>query len=236
MRKHVFAVVAGVVSFLPGTLVAETIGDAWAAAFMAVYFFVCQFFLSRGHERAYADWSLMLALDASTLLLVSLAAVDGRLTSSDNLQLLFAVLGGTFAGAVVAALAARSGRSWLWSNGRIPRPLVAGAGALVFSLAGWALGEIGWGRTAALPANLGLGLGAAVGAYLADGRRGRLELVLAGALAVVIVAWGIPRLTVGAGFWAGPLLNTATLVAVIFAATGIETSTARHTATPARES
>src|SRR5512141_600867 len=97
MRKHVIAVVAGIASFLPLMFLGETIGGAWAFAFMAVYFFVCQFFLSRGHKRAYADWSLMLALDAFTLLLVFFLA-DGRLGSSDNRHLLFCALGGTLAG------------------------------------------------------------------------------------------------------------------------------------------
>src|SRR5512142_2862784 len=177
MRKHIIALVAGIASFPLLMLLGEGIGDAAGWVFTAIYYFVCQFFLSRGHERAYGDWSVMLTLDASSLVLILLNLAQGGPGFRGNLAWLFCLLGGTFAGAIAAALAARSGRSGLWGSGPIPRPVVAGAGALVFGLVGFVVGEFAAGRSGPLPANVGFGLGAAFGAYFADHRQGRLGIV-----------------------------------------------------------
>jgi hypothetical protein len=76
----------------------------------AVYFFICQFFLSRGNPHALPkDWPVMLALDAVWIIsFIIMILVEKRgATLSQGLPILVGCLGGTFAGAAVAAQIAR---------------------------------------------------------------------------------------------------------------------------------
>ena len=63
----------GLLSFVVLTFVGETVGLFAAIVTSAVYFFVCQFLLSRGNVDAYRkDWPVMLALDATVLISVTI--------------------------------------------------------------------------------------------------------------------------------------------------------------------
>jgi 4-amino-4-deoxy-L-arabinose transferase-like glycosyltransferase len=75
---------------------------------MAACFFVCQFQLSRGHANALRkDWPIMLALNVVPLLMVIIMAMGGD-DLAPGLEVLLACCGGTWAGAFVASLRARS--------------------------------------------------------------------------------------------------------------------------------
>lgn len=77
---------------------------------MAVYFFICQFLLSRGHPNAYRkDWLIMLALVSVPLVLVFvMVLVESReVVMFQGVGMLIACCGGTLAGAAVATTAAR---------------------------------------------------------------------------------------------------------------------------------
>jgi hypothetical protein len=59
--------------------IGEAVGLIAALILMLAYFFMCQFFLSRGNPGAYRrDWPIMLALDAVPLLLVFIMALAER--------------------------------------------------------------------------------------------------------------------------------------------------------------
>src|SRR4030042_5402529 len=78
---------------------------------LLLYFFICQFSLSRGNPDAYrTDWPIMLLLDAILLLLlipiVLLERREGGLIQA--IGILVFCCGGTWAGAFVASLRARS--------------------------------------------------------------------------------------------------------------------------------
>ena len=106
MRKVLAAFGLGLLSFLLFMFVGETAGLAAAFISMAVYFFACQYLLSRGNAGAYRqDWPVMLALDATVFLLVFIMERD--VIMSQGLGVLLSASGGTYAGAVVASLAAR---------------------------------------------------------------------------------------------------------------------------------
>jgi len=72
---------------------------------MAVCFFICQFFLSRGNPDAYRkDWAIMLAVEAAPLLIVIFGLLwDKRM----GVRAFISSVAGTLAGAAAASLAAR---------------------------------------------------------------------------------------------------------------------------------
>ena len=76
----------------------------------AAYFFICQLFLSRGNPHAFPkDWPVMLALDAVCIIsffIMILVEQRGPILGQ-GLPILIGCLGGTRAGAVVAAQIAR---------------------------------------------------------------------------------------------------------------------------------
>ena len=77
---------------------------------MAVYFFACQFFLSRGHPNAlFNDWPIMLALTTVwIIILTAMVLVESReVVLSYALGILFSCLGCTLAGAFMASKRAR---------------------------------------------------------------------------------------------------------------------------------
>ncbi len=202
MRKAGIAFVAGVASFFPWMFIGESLGMLPAFVFVAAYYFVCELFLARGRARAYAtEWATMLALDASTFLvaIITVAVENRGVLVSQTLPLVLCTVGGTYAGAVLASLAARGRWPVLGGSGALPDSLVVGAGALAFGLAGYALGAIlgnavgraypavGW--LASAGGFGGLALGIALGAHMVDRRRGRLALVSAGSLAIGGIAW-----------------------------------------------
>jgi len=117
MRKVLTALILGLISFPLFFLFGEPLLSAYEGAgltatfiVMAVYFFVCQFFLSRGNPDAlFKDWPIMLALDAVQLVMLILIVLLERLEVilSQGLGILLSCCGGTLAGAFVASMRAR---------------------------------------------------------------------------------------------------------------------------------
>jgi len=117
MRKASAAFLLGLISFplyffVWYSLHSDSSGVGQTATFflMAIYFFVCQFFLSRGHPDAlFNDWPIMLALDAIQLImLVSIVLLESLdVILSQGLGILLSCCGGTLAGAFVASIRAR---------------------------------------------------------------------------------------------------------------------------------
>jgi hypothetical protein len=88
----------------------ENVGLAVAFILVAAYFFICQFFLSRGNPDAFLkDWPIMLALDAVLLLgLIPMALLETQeVVLAQGSVILLSCCGGTLAGAFVASKAAR---------------------------------------------------------------------------------------------------------------------------------
>jgi hypothetical protein len=117
MPKALIAFFLGLFSFLLFMFVGETllyyygnVGLAAAFILMAAYFFICQFFLSRGNPDAFLkDWPIMLALDAVFLLVLIPMILGERLevVLAQGLGILLFCCGGTLAGAFAASKAAR---------------------------------------------------------------------------------------------------------------------------------
>jgi hypothetical protein len=88
----------------------ENVGLAAAFISLAAYFFICQFFLSRGNPNAFLkDWPIMLALDAVLLVTIILMALNESLeeTFTQGSVILLSCCGGTLAGAFAASKVAR---------------------------------------------------------------------------------------------------------------------------------
>ena len=118
MSKGWFAFFLGLFSFFLYMFIGESFSDYYgenvglAAAFIlvAAYFFVCQFFLSRGNPNAFPkDWPIMLALDAVLLFcLIPMALLETQeVVLAQGSVILLSCCGGTLAGAFVASKAAR---------------------------------------------------------------------------------------------------------------------------------
>ena len=117
MPKALIAFFLGLFSFLLFMFIGETllsyygnVGLAAAFILMAAYFFICQFFLSRGNPDAFLkDWPIMLALDAVFLLVLIPMVLSERLevVLAQGLGILLFCCGGTLAGAFAASKAAR---------------------------------------------------------------------------------------------------------------------------------
>jgi hypothetical protein len=110
MWKGALALVLGLLSFFVLTFVGESVGLFAAFASSTVYFFVCQFLLSRKNIDAYLkDWPIMLALDATSFaaVLIIVLAEKREVIMSQGPGLLLSTGLGTYAGAVVASLTAR---------------------------------------------------------------------------------------------------------------------------------
>lgn len=105
MPKVFGAFLLGLLSLVPMMFVGEVIGIGAAFAFLAVYFFLCQFFLSRKNPRAHKDWITMLALAAVPLAVVAIMTVLERreVTLSQGLGILASTCGGTWVGAFAAS-------------------------------------------------------------------------------------------------------------------------------------
>jgi hypothetical protein len=117
MRRTLSAFILGFISLPLSFAIGEPLlsnygGSGLTATFivMAVYFFVCQFFLSRGKPDAlFKNWPIMLALDATQLIMLILVVLLERLEVilSQGLGILLSCCGGTLAGAFVASQKAR---------------------------------------------------------------------------------------------------------------------------------
>jgi hypothetical protein len=117
MSKTLIAFFLGLFSFFLFMFVGETllhyhgnVGLVPAFILMAAYFFICQFFLSRGNPNAFPkDWPIMLALDAVLLLaLIPMAILETQeVVLAQGLGILLSCCGGTLAGAFAASKAAR---------------------------------------------------------------------------------------------------------------------------------
>ena len=118
-----FAFILGLLSFPLLFMVGESLGMAAAFATLAVYFFACQFLMSRGNPAVLReDWLIMLALVAVPLVLFLITALaeNREVALSQGLGTLVSCCGGTLAGAMAAALEAR--------RGAVHRPRGHGAG------------------------------------------------------------------------------------------------------------
>ena len=110
MRKLLLAIGLGFLSFFLYIFVGESMPLFAALILMAVYFLICQFLLSRGKADAYRkDWPVMLALEATVFVLVTIMALfeNREVLLSQGLGLLLSSCCGTYVGAVVASLTAR---------------------------------------------------------------------------------------------------------------------------------
>ena len=118
MHKAWIAFLLGLFSFFlyifVGELSSHYFGEnvAWAVWFilMFAYFFICQFFLSRGNPNAFLkDWPIMLSLDAVLLLaLIPMVILETQeVVLTQGSVILLSCCGGTLAGAFVASKAAR---------------------------------------------------------------------------------------------------------------------------------
>jgi hypothetical protein len=113
----VVAFFLGLLSFFLFMFIGEKLtydyGNAgWFVTFilMFVYFFPCQFFLSRGNPNAYRkDWPIMLALDIIWIAaFIVMIWTERRVVAFvQGLGILVSCLGGTWAGAFAASMKAR---------------------------------------------------------------------------------------------------------------------------------
>jgi hypothetical protein len=109
MNKKMVAFFLALLSF-PLMFIGESIGLSAMFSVLAVYFFICQFLLSRGHPDAWrSDWLTMLILDAAILgSVVIMVLVEKRQTVFAQAPgMLLSCFGGTLVGAFVASWAAR---------------------------------------------------------------------------------------------------------------------------------
>jgi hypothetical protein len=100
----------GILSFIVLMIVGEGAGFVAALITLALYYIVCQFFLSRGNADAWRkDWRIMLTLDAAMFFTVAIMAWAEKpeVLLSQGSGILISVCGGTFAGAAIASLFAR---------------------------------------------------------------------------------------------------------------------------------
>ncbi len=118
MSYALSAFLLGLFSFIPFMFIGEFFsyhfGEkvALAAVFilLTVYFFVCQFFLSRGNPKAFPkDWPIMLALAVGPLFyLIPAALLEKRdEVIAEGRVILLSCLGGTLIGAFAASWEAR---------------------------------------------------------------------------------------------------------------------------------
>lgn len=119
MIKGLGAFLLGVLSFAVFMFVGETadrfLGDIAVAIVtgivMLAYFFICQFRLLRGnHNALFKDWLIMLALNATIIVVLFVSVLvekQGAVFLAQALGILVACFAGTFAGAFVASRAAR---------------------------------------------------------------------------------------------------------------------------------
>jgi hypothetical protein len=119
MSKALGAFFLGVLSFVVfifgGEVATYHIGEAVGLfvvlIFMAAYFFICQFLLSRGNPHAFQkDWPIMLVLNATIIVVLFVSVLvekQGAVFLVQALGILLACFAGTIAGAVVASLEAR---------------------------------------------------------------------------------------------------------------------------------
>jgi hypothetical protein len=118
MSKALIAFFLGLFSFLLFMFVGESIswhfgeyaGLVVVFIVMTIYFFFCQFFLSRGNPKAFPkDWPIMLALDAVLLfVLIPKALLETQeVILAQGSVIFISCCGGTLAGAFAASKAAR---------------------------------------------------------------------------------------------------------------------------------
>jgi hypothetical protein len=120
MPKALIAFFLGVFSFFLFMFIGDAssyylgdVGFVVTFILMGVYFFSCQFFLSRGNPDAFLkDWPIMLALNAVLLLLLIPMVFSERLevVLAQGLGILLFCCGGTLAGAFAASKAAHRKR------------------------------------------------------------------------------------------------------------------------------
>jgi hypothetical protein len=113
MPKASLAFLLGFIGFLllffivePATHHLGDVGLIPTFLLMAVYFFICQFQLSRGNPNAHRkDWPVMLALDAVCIAALFVMILSERLevVLAQGIGILVSCFGATWAGAFAAA-------------------------------------------------------------------------------------------------------------------------------------
>jgi hypothetical protein len=106
-RAHILP---GALRILRDDVRGESAGLPAAFAALSVYFFLCQFLLSRNHPNAHReDWRDMLLLDGAMLVFVLIVVAQGvwDIILSQGTGMLLSTCGGTYAGAVVASVTAK---------------------------------------------------------------------------------------------------------------------------------
>lgn len=112
MRKTMIAIVLGIVPVLAfiffGERFTARLGPIFSLIVLFVYFFICQFLLSRGYLEAYRkDGAVMLALDVAWIVFMIITLAGKRLSVPWGVGFLLPCFVGTWAGAVAASLGAR---------------------------------------------------------------------------------------------------------------------------------
>lgn len=110
MKRLGAAFFLGILAFLLLMFIGETVGLLAAFGSLTVYFFICQFLLSRGHPDALRDdWRIMLALDAVILasVFVMVLVEKWQVILAQGPGMLLACCAGTLAGALAASWVAR---------------------------------------------------------------------------------------------------------------------------------
>ena len=110
MRKVILAFVLGLLAFPVVMFFGEALGVVAGLAALAVFFFACQFFLSRRHPDAFwRDWRIMLALNAFMIVTIVIMTFveEQEVVLSQGAGILLGGCGGTLAGALVASRVAR---------------------------------------------------------------------------------------------------------------------------------
>ena len=109
MPRNWLAFFLGLPPFFGLMLVGEAVGPVTTNVSMTMFYFACQFLLSRGNTHAHRrDWSVMLALNATDFVVILIVAIaQPPSVLSRGLGILLSACAGTYAGAVVASLTAR---------------------------------------------------------------------------------------------------------------------------------
>ena len=111
MKKVVFALLLGLIAFPVVMFFGENFGLPVGLTALAVFFFVCQFLVSRGNPNAlWKDWRTMLALNAVMLVsIVIMVFVEKQeVVLSQGVGILLSCCCGTLAGALAASRVARN--------------------------------------------------------------------------------------------------------------------------------
>lgn len=112
MRKALIAVILGVIPVLAfvffGEWLSAKLGPISSLGLLFVYFFICQFLLSRGHlDACRKDGAVTIALDIAWIVFMIITLAGKRLTVPWGIGFILSCIVGTWAGAAAASIGAR---------------------------------------------------------------------------------------------------------------------------------